>query len=328
MFILNYNKERKRLLNNYMLKIIKKIFQFMTCKYAVVIAPINNQYKVKNFHISTWFIGLSIIFLMLMFAVVIFFTTYSSHMEYQFTGMNTDLTQKTEQLNNYMSQVQKNQIIIETFEKNVNNLFSITGVSNINRYNGTGGNGNTERAIKVTEIEQLKTLAINMSATSNYMNDLYKIIKKQKEFISSIPSIWPVIFQDNHRVGNITQMYGWGKNPILGYERVHTGVDIAWSYGTPIVATANGEITNVDYNPNGLGNNVAIQHSYGFLTKYGHMSKVIVKKGQKVIKGQVIGYMGSTGLSNGDHVHYEIWIGNQVVDPMDYLYIEDALGRK
>ena len=124
----------------------------------------------------------------------------------------------------------------------------------------------------------------------------------------NIPSIWPAR-------GDVSSPYGlrWGGSDF------HPGMDIANDYGTPIVATADGVVTAAGWNSGGYGNMVDIDHGNGITTRYGHAQQVVVSVGQQVQKGQIIAYMGSTGFSTGPHVHYEIHVNGQLVNPVNYL---------
>ncbi len=126
---------------------------------------------------------------------------------------------------------------------------------------------------------------------------------------SNMPSIWP-------SSGEVSSPYGlrWGGTDF------HPGIDIANDMGTPIVATADGVVTIAGWNSGGYGNMVDIDHGNGIMTRYGHASAVVVYPGQYVRKGQLIAYMGSTGFSTGPHVHYEVQINGQTVNPVSYLY--------
>jgi len=125
---------------------------------------------------------------------------------------------------------------------------------------------------------------------------------------SNTPSIWPA-------TGVVTSPYGlrWGGSDF------HPGMDIANDLGTPIVATADGTVEYAGWNSGGYGNMVDINHGNGIMTRYGHASQVVVSAGQSVKRGQVIAYMGSTGFSTGPHVHYEIHVNGQKVNPINYL---------
>ena len=125
---------------------------------------------------------------------------------------------------------------------------------------------------------------------------------------SHIPSIWPT-------TGEVSSPYGlrWGGTDF------HPGMDIANDMGTPIVATADGVVEYAGWNSGGYGNMVDIDHGNGIMTRYGHASQVVVSTGQHVKRGQLIAYMGSTGFSTGPHVHYEVHVNGQRVNPISYL---------
>ena len=125
---------------------------------------------------------------------------------------------------------------------------------------------------------------------------------------SNIPSIWPT-------TGEISSPYGlrWGGTDF------HPGIDIANDMGTPIVATADGVVEYAGWNSGGYGNMVDINHGNGIMTRYGHASQVVVSQGQQVKRGQLIAYMGSTGFSTGPHVHYEVHVNGNRVNPISYL---------
>jgi murein DD-endopeptidase MepM/ murein hydrolase activator NlpD len=115
--------------------------------------------------------------------------------------------------------------------------------------------------------------------------------------------------------------YGQNQNPFTGQWYIHKGIDIStFRTGDPIVATADGKVVFVGYD-GGFGNNVIIQHSHGFYTRYAHMQSFRVYKGQKVQQGEVIGYVGNTGLTTGPHCHYEVHLGTSVIDPLKFLNI-------
>lgn len=120
--------------------------------------------------------------------------------------------------------------------------------------------------------------------------------------------------------GNITSYFGLRRHPILGYVRLHAGVDIAASYGSPIYAVTDGVVTYAGWH-GGHGNYVRLQHGGGIDTGYGHMSRFAVGVGAHVSRGQVIGYVGATGLATGPHLHYELYRGGAPVDPLSIRFV-------
>ena len=144
------------------------------------------------------------------------------------------------------------------------------------------------------------------------VQSLLDILKAQRQILAVIPSIDPL---DG---GTITSGFGYRKSPFTGNREFHTGVDIADKLGSPVKATANGVVEFVGRD-GGLGNAVIIDHGHGIETRYGHLSKFRVKRGQKVTKGQLIGEVGSTGRSTGPHLHYEVRFNGIPMNAENYL---------
>jgi len=123
--------------------------------------------------------------------------------------------------------------------------------------------------------------------------------------------------------GPIGSRYGMRRHPILRYKRMHAGVDFRARYGTPIVAPTDGSVSAAG-RMGGCGNAVKLTHSGGLMTKFCHMSRIAVSRGQKVKRGQIVGYVGSTGLSTGPHLHYEMYRGGRHIDPLSVRYVTRA----
>ena len=136
-------------------------------------------------------------------------------------------------------------------------------------------------------------------------------LDKQRSILAATPCIWPI-------KGWITSGFGKRSSPLTGEPGRHIGVDIANEINTPIRATADGIVTYAGWEV-GYGRLVAIEHGYGYTTRYGHCARIDVKVGDEVKRGQIIGYVGSTGRSTGSHVHYEVRIHGVPVDPEKYL---------
>lgn len=168
--------------------------------------------------------------------------------------------------------------------------------------------------------ELAKTLN-NLSARIAYQFDSYtqveELIKNQTEKLASIPAIQPV---SNRYLDRIASGFGMRIDPVYGTPKMHKGLDFTAPQGTPIYATGNGVISLAGYGEDGFGNHVEIHHGYGYETLYGHMIKVKVRAGQKVKRGEVIGWVGSTGKSTGPHCHYEVHVNGQEVDPVYFFY--------
>lgn len=168
--------------------------------------------------------------------------------------------------------------------------------------------------------ELAKTLN-NISARIKYQfasyNEIENLIKNQGEKLACIPAIQPVSNRDLNRIAS---GFGMRIDPVYGTPKMHKGLDFTAPQGTPIYATGDGTIEVAGQTGDGFGNHVVINHGYGYETLYGHMYKVKVRAGQKVKRGEVIGWVGSTGKSTGPHCHYEVQINGQEVDPVYFFY--------
>jgi murein DD-endopeptidase MepM/ murein hydrolase activator NlpD len=170
-------------------------------------------------------------------------------------------------------------------------------------------------------IEQMQinidAIAARIKAQDKSYAELQTLIANKQEMLASIPSIQPV---SNATLERIASGFGVRIDPIYKVPRLHTGLDFTAPQGTPIYATGNGKVSEVNYNASGYGNYVRINHGYNFETLYGHMIKANVRQGQDVKRGQVIGWVGSTGKSTGPHCHYEVIRNDDKIDPIHFFY--------
>jgi murein DD-endopeptidase MepM/ murein hydrolase activator NlpD len=186
---------------------------------------------------------------------------------------------------------------------------------------GTGGL--PQLSVNYPEIEpelntQLNYLWHKMSALSNESSfayelraDLVSSVCLQEEMYRFTPSIYPAY-------GRISSPYGWRIHPISGRRIFHNGLDIANQLGSPIYVTAEGVVKETGYNRS-YGRYIIITHKFGYETMYAHLQKSLKKRGEQVERGEIIGHMGSSGISTGSHVHYEIRRYGKTVNPYQYL---------
>lgn len=168
--------------------------------------------------------------------------------------------------------------------------------------------------------ELAKTLN-NVNARITYQfasyNVIEKLIKNQGEKLASIPAIQPV---SNRDLDRIASGFGMRIDPVYGTPKMHKGLDFTAPQGTPVYATGDGIVVESGFSEDGYGNKVLINHGYGYQTLYGHMVRVKARSRQKVKRGEVIGWVGSTGKSTGPHCHYEVHVNGQEVDPVYFFY--------
>jgi len=180
--------------------------------------------------------------------------------------------------------------------------------------------GSKEEIIKKVELEDLppNTGAVEIETIKDAIEErleslleLRNFLQKQKSIYLATPRGWPT-------KGYISSRYGWRIHPITGLKEFHPGVDICAPLGSPVRTTASGIVVytgKTRYN----GNFVIIEHGYGYRTFYAHLKQYKVKIGQMVNKGDIIGYVGSTGLSTGSHLHYEVWKHRRRINPINYI---------
>lgn len=171
---------------------------------------------------------------------------------------------------------------------------------------GRGGNEVVDRT--VLNISSLQEL---LPRQAEEMEQLKEDILEHNRELAATPSIWPAR-------GKVTSEFGPRRSPFTGRREFHDGIDIAAPRGTPIHAAADGKVVLSTYQ-RGIGNVIIIDHGYDYQTLYGHLSGFAVRADEEVIKGQLIGYMGNTGMSTGPHLHYSVFVNGVAVDPRDYL---------
>lgn len=147
--------------------------------------------------------------------------------------------------------------------------------------------------------------------------EIEKLIDRKEDLLAAIPAIQPVSNKDLERVAS---GFGYRIDPVYKIPKMHAGLDFTAPTGTPIYATADGTIKLANFNSGGYGNHVIINHGYGYETLYGHMVRIKARVGQKVKRGDIIGWVGSTGKSTGPHCHYEVHKNGDPVDPVYYFY--------
>lgn len=163
----------------------------------------------------------------------------------------------------------------------------------------------------------LARLTSRVKVQAQSYEQIEKLIKNKELLLSHTPAIQPVSNKDLNRIAS---GFGYRIDPVYKTVKMHAGLDFAAPQGTPIYATANGTVTTAGNKGNGYGNHVIINHGYGYETLYGHMVKVKARPGQKVSRGEIIGWVGSTGKSTGPHCHYEVHKNGNKIDPVYFFY--------
>lgn len=193
----------------------------------------------------------------------------------------------------------------------------MAGFGGVNRYKSLDGFENSTMIKDVTK--KIDILSKQLVVQSKSLDEIVGMAKNKKEMLASIPAIQPVA---NKELKRMASGYGYRIHPIYKTRKFHWGMDFSAPKGTPVYATGNGKVTKVKRSRRGYGNQVKITHGFGYQTFYAHLDRYTVRKHQKVKRGDLIGYVGSSGTSTAPHLHYEVLKGNRKVNPV-YYYFND-----
>lgn len=192
------------------------------------------------------------------------------------------------------------------------------------RQMGTGGSERyaylkdlSNADLLISTSEQIDKLEKRLHAQSISFRELLALAKKKEEVLACIPAIQPV---NNKDLKRMVSGYGWRIDPIYKTRRMHTGMDFTAPRGTEVYATADGVIEDLEVKLWGYGKSVIINHGHGYKTRYAHLSAFKVRKGQKIKRGELIGLIGSSGKSTGPHLHYEVVVKGEKVNPIGYYH--------
>ena len=187
------------------------------------------------------------------------------------------------------------------------------GFGGVNRYRSLEGYGSSEQIIATTK--RLDVLSRRIVVQSKSLDEIRLLAEKKEELLASIPSIQPIRNEDLKRMAS---GYGWRIDPFTKTRKRHYGMDFSANRGTPIYAPGDGVIKRADSRSSGYGRHIRIDHGFGYVTLYAHLNKYNVKRGQKVKRGDIIGYVGSTGRSVAPHLHYEIIKDGKKINPLNF----------
>ena len=189
------------------------------------------------------------------------------------------------------------------------------GFGGVNRYKALEGFNNSEMVIATTK--RLDIIKKQMAIQSKSLDEITKLAEEKEKLLAAIPAIQPL---NNEDLTRMASGYGWRSDPFTKARKKHWGMDFTAPKGTPIYASGDGKITRADNNASGYGKHIRIDHGYGYTSLYAHLSNYNVKKGQKVERGDLIGFVGNTGRSEAPHLHYEVWKDDNRIDPINFYY--------
>ena len=164
---------------------------------------------------------------------------------------------------------------------------------------------------------QLNNLSLRMAFQVKSFGAIENMVKNKEKLLAAIPSIQPI---SNRTLNRVSSGFGYRIDPVYKDRRLHPGLDFTAPIGTPIYAAADGVVKDAGFNTGGYGNRVVVNHGFGYETLYAHMVRIKARVGTRVKRGEVIGYVGSTGKSTGPHLHYEVHKNGTQLDPIYFFY--------
>jgi len=275
-------------------------------------------------------IGNLVIFLVvaLAFAVAVLFITYNifdspkekvlkremAQMKFQYEVLNDRL----DQIVNVMNDIQDrdDNIYRVIFEAEpVSEDARRAGFGGADRYAKLDGYKNSDILIETTK--KIDRITSQLVVQSKSFDDVFEMARNKTEYLASTPAIQPISNKDLKR---LSSYYGYRMDPFYKVMKFHEGVDFSAPIGTEIYSTGDGVVKAVKNSKRGYGNNILVDHGFGYQTFYAHCDKILVKKGQHVKRGQIIGKVGNTGKSTAPHLHYEVRKSNRAIDPINYFF--------
>ena len=220
------------------------------------------------------------------------------------------------------------QVVLEDMEQRDNNVYRMifeaepvpatvrkSGFLRTDRYEDLYGYKNSEVVMAVAT--KLDAIASQLYYQSKSYDEVFQMARNKSQMLACVPAIIPV---KESEIRQISSYFGYRTDPIYKVSKFHSGIDFASAIGTEVFATGDGVVDRVEHNHWGYGNLITVDHGYGYKTNYAHLSKFAVKKGQKVKRGQVIGFVGNTGKSTGSHLHYEVLKNDKPIDPIHFFF--------
>lgn len=307
-------------------KVFLKIFHVFDNKLTIMLIP-HSQGKVINFQTNVFALILGALLTVGILSSFIYFNKKAAASNSEISSL---VNQNRENLASLDQLRDENANLFQAakrFQTSLSQSLSLLGIQQIGNTTNSSLNNSDLSSLfsskeitsgSAREIADIQELTSYLEGAVEPIEKIGKMIKTQQSLFTEIPSICPIKSPNLH----ISMAFGPNMHPLHGNWYIHKGIDFStYRSGDPVMATASGQVVTVGYD-NSFGNQVIIKHNHGIYTRYAHLSNYRVKKGQMVEQGDVIGYVGNTGISTGPHLHYEVHIGSDVVDPAKYINIK------
>ena len=299
---------------------IKYYYDTETCKYERI--------KVKKSDVIINALGFLSLVLVVATAIIVVLSQYfESPKQIALVKENEELRHYYELMQGQLTTMDNMLGVLQEKDDNVyRTVFEAEPIPKTVREAGSGGalkyknlleSDISNKGMVVSTLEKIDRIKKKMYIQTKSYDELLELAKNKEAQYAAMPAIQPI---SNKELKRLSSGFGLRTDPILKIKKMHYGIDFSAKKGTPIYATGDGTVSVARRTYNSIGNYVKINHGFGFETLYGHMTDFIVKAGQKVKRGEVIGYVGNSGRSTAPHVHYEVRINKKAVNPVNYFY--------
>jgi murein DD-endopeptidase MepM/ murein hydrolase activator NlpD len=269
------------------------------------------------------FVSSALVFALIIMALA--YTYLDSPKEKALKREISELQLQYENLNDQLNQMQKVLADIQDRDDNIYRvIFEAEPIPSSVRQAGSGGVSRYRELLNydngelmITSARKMDEIRKGLYIQSKSFDQISELIRGKELVLASIPAIQPV---SNKNLKRIASGFGKRIDPIYKIPKMHEGLDFTAPVGTPVYATGNGTVSQVEYGNTGYGNHIMLSHTVGYQSMYAHLSRITVREGQKVNRGDLIGYVGSTGKSTAPHLHYEVWKSGTKLDPINFFF--------
>jgi len=302
-----------------------RVFKVFDSKLTIMIVP-HSQSKVINFQTNVFALVLGFVITVGVLTSFFFYNRRSISANMEISSLVEQNRATLASLDELRDENANLFQAAKRFQSSLSQSLSLLGIDQVSKNSQmSASNSDLSSLFSSSEIVQgssrevadIKELTTYLEDAVKPIEQIGKMLKTQQNLFNEIPSICPVKNPNYH----ISMAFGPNLHPLQGNWYIHKGLDFStWRSGDAVLATASGQVVTVGYD-NSFGNYIIIKHNHGMYTRYAHLNSFRVKKGQIVDQGETIGTIGNTGISTGPHLHYEVHIGSDVVDPAKYINI-------
>lgn len=303
-----------------------KVFKILDGKLTIMIVP-HSQSKVINFQTNVFALALGAVLVVGVAVSFFYFERRALDSGSEIARLASQSREAQASLDELRDENTNLMQAAKRFQASLSQSLSLLGIADSRTTSSASMSGgdlsslfDTRETVagSVQEAEDVRQLAAYLEGAVQPIEQIAQMFESQNTLFADMPSIWPLTNQNAH----ISMEFGPNEHPITGQWYVHRGIDFStYRSGDPVIATANGQVVSVGYDVS-YGNYVVIKHKHGIYTRYAHLMRATVSRGQFVSQRDTIGYVGNTGVTTGPHLHYEVHIGSSIVNPAQYINIK------